>query len=164
GKSPVPGRCFVRDTPRGVEYDAPRAAETSRICFARRSEQNHGTTSLEKTHRPLWPHRKSADGKPRTEWTLSFSGSGPRRLTLRNIVLRNARGAWCPGLTLGALRPELRLGAGGPELRLGALPPARGDLHVEPRREVALFIDLENVREGIRQAYGVELAPSLLIE
>jgi predicted RNA-binding protein with RPS1 domain/uncharacterized LabA/DUF88 family protein len=35
---------------------------------------------------------------------------------------------------------------------------------VEPRREVALFIDLENVREGIRQAYGVELAPSLLIE
>src|SRR5262249_6122602 len=25
-------------------------------------------------------------------------------------------------------------------------------------------IDLENVREGIRQAYGVELAPSLLIE
>jgi predicted RNA-binding protein with RPS1 domain/uncharacterized LabA/DUF88 family protein len=35
---------------------------------------------------------------------------------------------------------------------------------VEPRREVALFIDLENIREGIRQAYGVELAPSLLIE
>jgi len=35
---------------------------------------------------------------------------------------------------------------------------------VEPRREVALFIDLENVREGIRQAYGVELAPALLIE
>ena len=35
---------------------------------------------------------------------------------------------------------------------------------MEPRREVALFIDLENVREGIRQAYGVELAPSLLIE
>jgi predicted RNA-binding protein with RPS1 domain/uncharacterized LabA/DUF88 family protein len=35
---------------------------------------------------------------------------------------------------------------------------------VEPRREVALFIDLENVREGIRQAYGIELAPSLLIE
>jgi len=35
---------------------------------------------------------------------------------------------------------------------------------VETRREVALFIDWENVREGIRQAYGIELAPALLIE
>lgn len=35
---------------------------------------------------------------------------------------------------------------------------------MDTRREVALFIDLENIREGIRQAYGTELAPTLLID
>src|SRR3970040_498922 len=41
---------------------------------------------------------------------------------------------------------------------------ARGDPTVDSRREVALFVDLENIREGIRQAYEVELSPTLLIE
>jgi predicted RNA-binding protein with RPS1 domain/uncharacterized LabA/DUF88 family protein len=35
---------------------------------------------------------------------------------------------------------------------------------VDTRKEVALFVDFENIREGIRTAYGVELNPTLLIE
>lgn len=35
---------------------------------------------------------------------------------------------------------------------------------MDTRKEVALFVDFENIREGIRTAYGVELNPSLLIE
>jgi predicted RNA-binding protein with RPS1 domain/uncharacterized LabA/DUF88 family protein len=35
---------------------------------------------------------------------------------------------------------------------------------VDARKEVALFVDFENIREGIRTAYGVELDPTLLIE
>ncbi len=35
---------------------------------------------------------------------------------------------------------------------------------MEHRKEVALFVDFENIREGARTVYGVEIAPSLLIE
>ena len=35
---------------------------------------------------------------------------------------------------------------------------------MDTRKEVALFVDFENIREGIRTAYGVELNPSLLID
>jgi hypothetical protein len=35
---------------------------------------------------------------------------------------------------------------------------------VEPRKEVALFIDFENIRHGTLNAYGVEPRASLLIE
>jgi predicted RNA-binding protein with RPS1 domain/uncharacterized LabA/DUF88 family protein len=37
-------------------------------------------------------------------------------------------------------------------------------LIVDKRKEVALFVDFENIREGIRKSYGVELDPALLIE
>lgn len=35
---------------------------------------------------------------------------------------------------------------------------------MDTRREVALFVDFENVQENIRKSYGVELNPALLIE
>ena len=35
---------------------------------------------------------------------------------------------------------------------------------MDQRREVALFVDLENIRDGVRQVYGAELSPVLLIE
>jgi predicted RNA-binding protein with RPS1 domain/uncharacterized LabA/DUF88 family protein len=35
---------------------------------------------------------------------------------------------------------------------------------VDQRREVALFVDLENIREGARQMFGAELPPAVLIE
>ena len=35
---------------------------------------------------------------------------------------------------------------------------------MDTRREVALFVDFENIRDGILKTYGVELDPSLLID
>ena len=35
---------------------------------------------------------------------------------------------------------------------------------MDQRREVALFVDLENIREGARQRFGAELPPAVLIE